>query len=745
MARRKSRPSDTQPTLFAMTDRESAAGPDPTDSEPPTGEPPIGEPTTGEPTIGEPLSSAAGPAPLRDALVLVIDAPSLIYQVFHAIDSVTGPTGQQLNAVFGFTRDLLDLIEKRQPDYLFCAFDHRDPTFRHELYADYKQSREAMPDELRPQIPLIHRMLEAMRIPMLELAGYEADDILATVAREAEALQGRCWLVTNDKDCRQLITEKVMIFNPRKRELMDQAGVAETWGVRPDQVVDFQTLVGDKIDDIPGVPLIGPKVAQQLLEQFDTLEGVFENLDQVAGPKRRENLAKFQEQARITRQLVKLDAHAPLTIDWGAARVGQFHGGSVRKLCHELGFRSLAERLQKHSDASDIVAPQRASLPIQVVESPEDCAAMCEQLLLAGQANVLVLSDGRHPRWAELAGLAASTAEQAWYLPIHSDADTLQARRRDNAWIPIWGAFWEHPQVAKSGPHLKEADVLLRRFGLTLAGAGFDFTLADYLTAAGQRGHELADLADRHLGRRQPDIDAWLGSGKHRQAPHQRPLAESVRYAQAALEVCRDLRPVLQQRLDGMELDELFTHLELPLQAALADMEFLGVKVDTQLLSRIEEEFQQRLAKLIAEIHALAGGEFQIDSRSQLSEKLFVELGLPTQKKTKSGAPSTDSEVLVELAKLHALPAKIIEYRQVAKLKSTYVDALPQLAHPETGRVHTSFRQDVAATGRLSSQDPNLQNIPIRTADGRRIARRSSPATRSGAWSPPTTRKSSCG
>ena len=313
----------------------------------------VGEPRdTIEPLRALPPEDAWTDADFQDALVLVVDAPALIYQSFHAIRSLTDPEGRQVNAVYGFTRDMLDLVEKHRPQHLLCAFDHPAPTFRHSLYPDYKRSRAEAPEELEPQFDWIREMLAAMRIQVLEVAGYEADDLLATAARRAHEGGARCWLVTSDKDCRQLITDRVSILHPRKRLLLDAESVIEDWGVRPDQAADFQALVGDSVDDIPGVPLIGPKFASQLLERFGTLAGVLDNIDKVPGPKRQANLRDYRDQALLSRRLVALHSEVPVTIDWPKCRVGPFDRVSIDRCGDQFGFGGLRQRLLKHCDGA---------------------------------------------------------------------------------------------------------------------------------------------------------------------------------------------------------------------------------------------------------------------------------------------------------------------------------------------------------------------------------------------------------
>lgn len=745
---------------MAKTDRQSRlAGFD----DPPDAIPPL-------PTVKTANSPAApGPAclSLTGKTVYLIDAHSLIYQVFHALPEMSGPTGQPVGAVHGFVRDMLDLVENRGADYLVAAFDHPGKTFRHDLYDQYKIHREEMPGDLQLQIPVIHQFLAALGIPALSLAGFEADDLLATIARQIEAEGGLCYLVTSDKDVRQLISNQIKIYNIRKNEIFDDVALMATWGITPEQVVDFQSLVGDSVDNVPGVALIGPKIAQELLAKYGTLDNVLNHAHEISGTKRKENLMNGRAIALQSRELVRLKTDVPIAVDWNAARVGHFRPDDLEALCRECGFRQLARRVEILSrklsglaDAADAAHPAphlgegpgvgassdegldsagvlatrpdaSTAIPQTTVESPEWNAAYRtiatpEDLhkLVAELCNVKRLSvdtetTSTQPRWAEIVGYSlAWDIGQAVYIPVHAPAADPQldpALVRD-ALRPLL----EDADIEKIGQNLKYDMVVLRAAGINLRGTAFDTMVADYLLDPGQRSHNLDDLAHRYLNHRTITIDQLIGTGKNQKLMNEVPVALVAPYAAEDADVPVRLEKLLAPRLHDDGLHELFTDLEMPLIEVLAELEFNGIKVDRQRLIDLSAGFTMRIDHLEREIYELAGGEFNIDSRLQLGKLLFEDFKLPILKKTKTG-PSMDAEVLEELAALHPLPAKIIEYRQNAKLKSTYVDALQELIHPQTGRVHTSFKQDVAATGRLSSQDPNLQNIPIRTEQGREI------------------------
>ncbi len=667
--------------------------------------------------------------------VYAVDSHSLIFQVFHAMygSNLSSPRGEPVSAVYGFTRDMLQLIEKKKPTALVCAFDMSGPTFRHELYDAYKADRGEMPEDLASQIPKIRQVLDALAIPILECPGYEADDVLATIARVCDDAGAECMVVTGDKDCRQLITDRVAVYNIRKDETYGRDALAADWGVTPEQVVDFQALVGDKVDNVPGVPLIGPKVAKELLEQYGTLENVLDHADDVPGAKRKQNLKDYREAALLSRKLVELDRRTPVAIDWQAARVGGFHQERVAELFRDFGFRSLADRamavVAKSADMGEVgekvdrpapAAVSQWNADYTVVDTPEELDVLVRQLAQQSTISVDTETTDVDPRRAEIVGYAlAWKPGQAFYVPVRGpDGDrVLDPAATADALRPIL----EDPAIGKIGQNLKYDIVALRSAGIALRGITFDTMIADFLLDSGERTHNLDHLARKYLAHETIKIDEVIGpAGKKQIRMDQAPIAAVGRYAAEDADVPLRLLPILQERLSGEGLAELMSDIETPLIDVLAELEHIGVRVDVARLAELSTEYGGRLAKLREDIEELAGHPLNIDSPKQLAELLFSELKLPVIKKTKTGA-STDAEVLEELASLHPLPKKIVEYRQYSKLLGTYIDALPQLVYPATNRVHTSLNQVGAATGRLSSSNPNLQNIPIRTREGREI------------------------
>ena len=704
---------------------------------------------------------------LHGRTVWVIDTLSRIYQLFHALPEMTSPHGTPVAAIYGFTRDLLDVIEKKKADYLFCAMDAPGPTFRHERFAGYKATRSPMPTDLVPQIPLMRRLLDCMGIPCVEMAGFEADDILATFASRTLTQGGQCILATSDKDARQLLCDRVRLLNLRSNAFMGTEELLADWGIRPDQVVDYLSLVGDSADNVPGVPLIGPKIASELLRAHDTLDYVLAHTDVVAGTKRRENLRTYADTARSSRELVRLDRAVPIDIPWEAGRI---HAPDAEKLAvflHEMGFQSLQSKARlaaapkprssksqqgmlnldgDHRDDKDVtekvtvgrgVAGQTAgalqdrSIAVHVPlktgsrepialpsdwEQPTDDAALAALVLRLQSAQSIVLCVAQQPGGTILSppvGIAlASEACCAWIgneLLHGFDEGSVPEGHRALAHL------LSDTSVPKMGHDLKRQAVALHVIGIRLGGWAFDTLLAAYLLDAGERNHGLAEIAER--------FGMATFEGAAGQIVVDAALIEHPSDAAHAAQSCRVVQSVSAKLLEGLhgaQLRTLYADVELPLAGVLADMEFRGLRIDCNVLASLSARYTAQLASLEQDIHAMAGHSFAISSPLQVRGVLFDELNLPVVKRTKTG-PSTDAEVLEELARLHPLPAKLLEHRRYAKLKSTYVDALPALVEPSTGRIHTTFNQTVTATGRLSSSAPNLQNIPTRTAEGQHI------------------------
>ncbi len=649
--------------------------------------------------------------------VFLIDGTAYIHRAFHAIQGLTNSQGLPTNAAFGFTRMLIKLMEERRPEYAAMFFDARGPTFRHALSPDYKANRPAMPDEMAVQIPYIKRITAAYRLPVFELPGFEADDLIGTVARGLAPVGHPVVMVTGDKDFVQLVGERVTIWDPMKETETDLATVRETFGVEPGRMVDVMGLSGDATDNIPGVPGIGQKTALELIRTFGSLEALYERVDEVSRPKLRENLARFRDQAFLSRELARIRVDAPVAVELASLRRVEPDVPALSELFRELEFRQLQQSL-----------PRAEAARRKEYRTILDAAGLAE-LVARLRAAELVAVDTEttsvDPMRAELVGMSfAVEDDRAAYVPFGHRYIGAPAQLPAEAVLREVKPLLEDPAVRKVGQNIKYDMLVLARHGIDLAGVVFDTMLASYLLDPSKRAHNLDQIALDFLGHRCIPFEEIVGRRRGVETFADASLEQAGPYACEDADVTRLAHGVLAPRIEELGLGELMRTVELPLVPVLMRMEMRGVAVDTGRLREFSKTLEHRLEALESAICALAGERFNINSSQQLGSVLFDKLKLPTQKKTrKKTGYSTDVDVLTALAPLHELPALVLQHRTLAKLKSTYADALVGLVHPKTGRIHTSYNQTVTATGRLSSSDPNLQNIPIRTEEGLEIRR----------------------
>jgi len=631
--------------------------------------------------------------------LILIDANGLVYRAFFALPYMTTTDGRPTNAVYGFTTMLLKILEEERPDYIAAAFDKAAPTFRHETFKAYKATRQRMPDDLRPQMTTAKEILEALAVPVYEVAGYEADDILGTMAHKAAAEGFDVLIVTGDLDCLQLVDTKIRVMMTSRgiteTVVYDGARVRERFGFDPAHLPDYKGLKGDATDNLPGVPGVGEKTAAQLIRQFGRVEDLLRHLDQLS-PRLQQAIGQAAEQVLQSKRLATIVTDVPVAWTWEDLRRRPPDRARLRELFTALEFRSLIDRVG--------VAP--APRPEGMYATSASAADLARW---AGRAEavglVLVRGEG-HPLTAPLQGLALSIAPgDARYLPVDDlFPDDLRPLMESD--------------IPKTSADVKADLLTLRRFGLRPRGLDFDVVLASYLMNPGRRTHTLGTASWEFLGWR-------LRSEEERPDGAEGGLdlsGDVVADACERADVLGRLRAVLTERLRERDLGLLFRDIEIPLAAVLADMEAAGVAVDVPYLQELSVELDRRLSDLAREIYRLAGTEFNIGSTKQLSFVLFEKLQLPALKRTKTGY-STDAEVLEQLAPQHEIVAKILLHRELSKLKQTYVDVLPAAVNPRTGRVHAVFNQTVAATGRIITTDPNLQNLPIRTDEGRKIRR----------------------
>ena len=647
--------------------------------------------------------------------IYLIDGTAYIYRAYHAIRSLSNSKGLPTNAIFGFTRMLMKLIEERQPRFVGMFFDAQGPTFRHERYPAYKANRPPMPDDMAAQIPHIKAVTAAFRIPVLELEGFEADDLIGTVARRAEADGFEVVLVTGDKDFVQLVTEHISIWDPMKDRSVVLGDFRRENGLEPQQMIDVMGLSGDTADNVPGVPGIGPKTALDLIRTYQSIDGVYIRLGEITKPKQRANLEAHRDQALLSRELVRIETAAP--IDFSATAFAHQPPDQARlaELFQTFEFRQLQ---QAFSDTTE-----RPAKDYQAVMNTDALERLVAQLTAAERFAVDTETTSQHPMRAELVGISvACQPHVAYYIPCahrylgappQLDRQTVLDRLRP---------LLEDPTVEKIGQNIKYDAIVLARHGVHLKGIAYDTMLASYLLNPSKRSHSLDQIALDFLGHKNIAYEEVAGKGRHRVTFDQVILDKAVPYACEDADITLLAYQALAPKIEAIGLNDLMRDVELPLIPVLMGMEMHGVRLDTQRLRDLSGLFHAQMEDLAAQIHTLAGEPFNIKSSQQLGQVLFEKLNLPVQKKTKKKTGySTDVEVLTKLADQHELPALVLRHRALAKLKSTYVDALIGLMLPESGRVHTSFNQTVTATGRLSSSDPNLQNIPIRTAEGREI------------------------
>ncbi len=653
----------------------------------------------------------------------LVDGTNNLFRAFFAIRGLRSSQGVPTNAVFGFTSMLRKLIKDHDPRYLAVAFDRPKPTFRHQAYADYKAHRPEAPADLIAQIPHVKQVCAVLGVPLIELAGFEADDLIGTLAQRAAEAGFKVVIVGTDKDLLQLVGGPVVVLNPVSGETIDAAGVERVFGVRPEQVTAVLALCGDASDNIPGVEGIGEKGAKDLVRQYGSLAGVLENAATITRKSYREGLLAHADSARLSHELAVVRRDVPVAFDPETLRLRPPDTGAARDLFLGLEFTTLAREF----DAPTMAAPEVAVTVVRDADGLRDAT----RRLAGAPCAVLVEAEAAVSGGAAAvpAGIALAGAGAVFYIPIGHRGLAVGEQLDAETVVDALRPLLEADGVDRVTHGAKETLHLLRRMGSRIPGFASDTRLASYLLNADRRGHDLEIVAQEVAGLPVASHESVLGSGAKRAAWSEldvdRAAAQLGGWAAAVLEI----RGRLEENLEHDGLTDLYRGIEIPLASILADMERAGVRVDTGFLAKLSGDWGGELDRLTLVIHRLAGREFNINSPRQLGEILFDGLGLkPKRRTSKTRSFSTDAETLEELAEEHELPRRLLEYRSLQKLKSTYVDLLPALVDPATGRVHTSFNQVVAATGRLSSSDPNLQNIPIRTEQGRQIRRAFIPA-----------------
>ncbi len=695
---------------------------------------------------------------MTDKRLFLLDGHALVYRAHFSF--ITRPLinskGLNTSAVAGFTRTLWDLIHNQHPTHLAVAFDLPTPTFRHHMYPEYKANREQQPEDITIAIPYIQEILKAFKIPILTVEGYEADDVIGTLSKQAAEQGYKVYMVTPDKDYGQLVSDQVMMYKPSRQgngvEIWGVKEVLENWQIkRVDQVVDMLGLMGDSVDNIPGIPGIGEKTAAKLLEQFDTVEGLIANVDQLKG-KQKDNVIQYTDQALLSKKLAAIDIDVPIQLDSEAYTLDPPDHERLAEIFRELEFRTLAQQIlgegQQAAPApqsapkpgvqgslfgdDDPPAPKVQRLPSHSIaeyhidNTPHtyhlvENAAQRSELIktLMQHTRVCFDTETTHidPNMAELVGMSfAVKAREAWYVPVPENRDEAQAL------VEEFRPFFENKKIEKVGQNIKYDAIVLKWYNIELKGYYFDTMLAHYLIEPELR-HNMDYMAETYLKYKPVSIETLIGKkGKNQLTMRQAPIEQVKDYAAEDADITLQLADYLAPHLEKNGLRELYDTIEGPLVPVLVDLEYAGVRIDVDYLEKYSAELATEIADQEKKVHDLAGVRFNLSSPKQVGEVLFEILKIPYRwRKTATGQYSTDEEIMAELALENEVVSHILRHRGLTKLKSTYVDALPALVNPRTGRVHSSFNQALAATGRLSSNNPNLQNIPVRTPEGARV------------------------
>jgi DNA polymerase-1 len=675
--------------------------------------------------------------------VYLIDGSGFIFRAYHALPPLTRSDGTPVGAVQGFCNMMWKLLEDLKgdaaPSHLACILDHSGKTFRNDMYPEYKAHRPPAPEDLVPQFPIIRDAVKAFGVPSIEMPNYEADDLIATYARQAEALGARVTIVSSDKDLMQLVSDKIQMMDAMKNKLIDADGVFEKFGVGPDRVIDIQALAGDSADNVPGVPGIGVKTAALLINEYGDLDTLLERAGEIKQKGRREKLLTFADDARMSRELVTLKVDTPIDETLEEFGLDEPDATTLLDFLRFMEFRTFTRKVEQAlgatPDLDDPVAAASAAIDRSKYACITDMAELnrwVDDARIAGVIGLDCETDALSSSAANLVGLSFATAPgKACYVPLaHVDPDgsgdmfdtgaapdQIDMQTALNALKPLF----EDPAVLKVGQNFKYDISVFARYGINVAPYD-DTMLLSYVVDAGLHGHGMDALAEMHLGHECIKFKAVCGSGKSQISFDKVKLDIATEYAAEDADVTLRLWKILKPGLAKKGKTSVYETLERPMPAVLSQMELHGIKVDPNQLQRLSSDFALKMAAAETDAHVAAGHEFNVASPKQLGEILFGEMGLPGGKKTKTGAWSTDAAVLDSLAaEGHALPVALLEYRKFAKLKSTYADSLLTHINPKTGRVHTSFSLGATTTGRLSSTDPNLQNIPIRTEEGRQI------------------------
>jgi len=651
--------------------------------------------------------------------VYLIDGSAIAYRSYFGMirNRLTNSAGQPTGAVFAYVNSLLKLLEEEKPDYIGMVFDAPEKTFRHKIYKEYKATREAMPDELVSQLPYIHKVTEAMNIPVIIRPGYEADDIIGTLAKDGKKQGLKVFMVTGDKDFMQLLEEDVLVYKPgsgsKPVEIIDIDGVMEKWGVRPNQIADYLGMIGDTSDNIPGIKGVGPAKARPLLKEFGSLENIIENVEKIGNPRVRDLIRDGAEDAKFSKMLATIVIDVPLEIKIDEMQTQSVNREELTKLFEELEFYSLIKTLGS-AKKTEIVEKQ-----YQALKERLDIVRLVKTLQTVKMLSVDLETTSTSPMIAEIVGISLSwETNKGVYIPIQYPSAQKSLFGNDDKieFLKLLKPVLENTSIPKCGQNLKYDMLILRRYDIELKNVEFDTMIAAFLIQPDSRSYKLDKLSQQYLNYTMQPIEDLIGKGKTQISMDEVSVEKVTFYAAEDADVALQLVPIFREKLIEDQTEKIFRTIEMPLIPVLMQMEQNGVFLDTGFLKLMSKDLSKQIEKLTGQIYFEADVKFNINSPKQLGEILFDQLQLSTGRKR-----STAVNVLEKLRDEHPLPGLVLDYRTLAKLQNTYVDAIPQLVNPETKRVHGSFNQTVASTGRLSSSDPNFQNIPIRTDIGREI------------------------
>lgn len=661
---------------------------------------------------------------MSDKQLFLIDGSALAYRSYFAFirNPLINSKGENTSVSFGVVNSLFSLLNQHNPSHIAIVFDTKEPTHRHKKYPEYKSTRAKMPEDMADQLPRMREVVEALNLPLIEKAGVEADDVIGTLAKRAAAENYQVLIVTSDKDFNQLVDDRINILRPQKAgadlEVIDRKKVVEILGIPPETVIDFMALTGDTSDNIPGIPGVGPKTALKLLKQFGSLEDILDNADMISGKSLRQKVSDNSDKALLSKDLVTILTDLDLDYEIKDLVRTDFDKERLKELFEKLEFTRFLQDILK--DQADRKVDDH-EIDYQVVESPEQLKDIITQIKTRKSVCLDTETTSLTPIDSKLVGISLSLEEYSgYYIPLGHDEEDRNLNCDEV--LELLRSVFEDDKIKKTGQNLKYDYQVLANYGIHLEGIEADTMIMSYLINPSARQHNLGKLALEHLDYKMQPITDLIGSGKKQKSFSVVPIDKATFYAVEDVDITLRLYNRLLPVIKKSELEKLFYEIEMPLVEVLAEMELAGVKIDIDYMKDLSEQVGGQINEMVRQIYEYAGYEFNINSTQQLQKVLFEDLGLkPGRKTTKKTGYSTDMQTLEELAQEHPLPKILLEYRMMTKLKSTYIDALPKLVAGKTGRLHTSFNQTVTATGRLSSSDPNLQNIPVRTEEGAKI------------------------